>query len=119
MRLLCEHRSGDLRNMQQELEFVSRGSETAAVNAEVAALMDRAKNATLTEPRDAQIQDVLAQREVRVMRSYRPRLLRAGTAAARLRSEVFEVLVQTGPGAEAKGGPIGEAEVFWDGISLR
>jgi hypothetical protein len=87
----------------------------------VAALVDRAKQVTLwrvTEPRDIQMQDALALREVRVMKSYRPKLLRAGTAAARIRSEMFDVLVQTGRRADAnpEGGPMGEGEVFWDGI---
>ena len=78
---------------------------------EFAALVDRAKQATLWrvgDPRASQIQDALARREIRVMRSYRTKLLREGTAAARIRSEMFDVLTA---GAEGKG----EAEVFWDG----
>jgi len=128
MRLLCEHRSGELRNMQREMESVmksavSRNFHAAAATAEVAALVDRAKEVTLwrvTEPCEAQMQDALAQREVRMMRSYRPRLLRAGTAAARIRSEMFDVLSQTGRSTwtDADGRPLGESEVFWDGISL-
>ena len=82
---------------------------------EVAALADRAKQATRTEH---QVQDALALREVRVMTSYRPRLLRAGTAAARIRSDVFSVLAQMGRRSDTEGGPIGEREIFWDGIGL-
>ena len=124
-RLLCEHRTVELRKMQREMESVmssavSRNFEPAANAAEVAAaLVDRAKQATLwrvNEPRDAQMQDALAQREICLMRSYRPRLLRAGTAAARIRSDVFNVLVQTGRWVDAEGAPIGESELFWDGI---
>jgi hypothetical protein len=50
------------------------------------------------EPSDAQMQNALALREVRVMKSYRPKLLRMGTATvtARIWSEIFDVLVQTG-----------------------
>ena len=77
-------------------------------------LVDRAMQATLS----AQMQDELALREVHVMSSYRPRLLRAGTAAARIRSDVFDVLVQTARRADAEDEPIDECEVFWDGISL-
>ena len=42
------------------------------------------------------------------MKSYRPKLLRKSTAAARIRSEMLDEL-DTEPGAE------GEGEVFWDG----
>jgi hypothetical protein len=46
------------------------------------------------------------------MRSYRPKLLRTGAAAARIRNEVLDMLVNimTGRGAEV------EAEVFWNGV---
>ncbi len=132
MRLLREHRSGELRKMQCEIESVMSGvvsrnfDPTAAAaeetpSAEVAALVDRAKQVTcwrVTESHFVQMQDALALREVRVMTSYRPRLLRAGTAAARIRSDVFGVLAQTGLWTDTEGGPIGEREVFWDGIGL-
>ncbi len=132
MRLLREHRSGELRKMQREIESVMSGAvsrnfdSTAAAaeetpSAEVAALVDHAKQVTcwrVTEPRSAQIQDALALHEVRVMTSYRPRLLHAGTAAARIRSDIFAVLAQTGPWKDTEGVPIGEREVFWDGIGL-
>ena len=125
MRLLCEHRSGELRNMQREMESVmssavSRNFFDNASTAEVAALVDRAKKVTLwrvSDPHDARMQDALALREVRIMKSYRPRLLRAGTAAARIRSEIFDVLVQTGRWEDTDGEPMGKREVFWDGIS--
>ena len=50
------------------------------------------------------------------MRSYHPRLLRAGTAAAQIGSDVFDMLVQTGRWADAEGGPLDDREVFWDRI---
>jgi hypothetical protein len=127
MQLLCENRSGDLRYMQREMECTMSRDDSRDVfdstgsDAEVAALVDRAKRATLwrvTDPRacDAQVQDALARREIRVMRSYRPKLLRAGSAASRIRSEMLNVLVKTGSGAQAQVecGPISEGEVFWD-----
>ena len=109
------------REMQSAMDSaVSRNFEPAANAAEVAAaLVVRAKQATLwrvTGPSEAQMQDALVQREIRLVRSYRPRLLRAGTAAAQIRSDVFDMLVQTGRWADAEGGPPGEMEVFWDGI---
>lgn len=128
IRLLCETRARELKNMQREMvsvmsNAVSRNFFDTAGDAEVAALVNRAKKVTLwrvTEPRDVQMQDALALREVRVMKSYRPKLLQAGTAAARIRREVFNVLVQTGQraGADFEGGLMGENEVFWDGISV-
>ncbi|KAH9016132.1 hypothetical protein EDB85DRAFT_2021856 [Lactarius pseudohatsudake] len=130
MRLLREHRSGELKKMQREMRSVISGAvsrnfdPTSATadetsSAEVVALVDRAKQLTswrVAEPHSAQLQDALALREVRVMTSYRPLLLRAGTAAARIRSDMFRVLAQTG--LRTEGGPIGEREIFWDGIVL-
>jgi hypothetical protein len=118
MRLLCENRSGKLKDMQGEMESImsrvdSRDIDTTSSDAEVTELVDCAKQATLwrvTDPSASQIQDTLARREIRVMRSYRPKLLRAGTAASQIRIEVLDVLVKTGPGADAE-----EGEVFWDG----
>jgi hypothetical protein len=52
--------------------------------------------------------------EVAVTRGYRPRLLRAGTAAASVRTGIFCVLARTeGLG---RGTPLNEEDVFWDGI---
>ena len=116
MRLLCEHRSGDLRDMQRELSVVITDVSGNLDTDEL--LVERAKHATLwrsTEPSDAQMQDALARREVRAMMGYRPQLLRAGTAAARIRSDVLDVLVQTGRWVEG-GELIGERGVFWDGL---
>ena len=101
--------------MQREMESImsrvdSRDVDLVDADSEVAALVDRAKQATLwrvEDPRASQMQDELARREVRVMRNYRPKLLQEGAAAARIRSEVLDVL-NTGPGAE-------ESKVFWDG----
>ena len=101
--------------MQREMETImsrvdSRDVDLVDADGEVAALVDRAKQVTLwrvEDPRASQMQDELARREVRVIRNYRPKLLREGKAAARIRSEVLDVL-NTGPGAE-------ESKVFWDG----
>ena len=101
--------------MQREMESImsrvdSRDVDLVDADGEVAALVDRAKQVTLwrvEDPPASQIQDELARREVRVMRNYRPKLLREGTATARIRSEVLDVL-NTGPGAE-------ESKMFWDG----
>jgi len=98
--------------MQRELDSV--GTDVSGSFVDTDALVDRAKQATLWRVTDDPMQDALARREVRAMMCYRPRLLRAGTAAARIRSEVLDVLVQTGRWAE--GGLIGEREVFWDGL---
>lgn len=98
--------------MQREMEIVMSNAVAVTENRDiVTSLADRAMQATLL----AQMQDELALREVHVMSSYRPRLLRAGTAAARIRSDVFSVLVQT---SQKTDGPIDESEVFWDGISV-
>ena len=101
--------------MQREMESImsrvdSRDVDLVDADGEVAALVDRAKQVTLwrvEDPPASQMQDELARREVRVMRNYRPKLLREGTATARIRSEMLDVL-NTGPGAE-------ESKVFWDG----
>jgi len=117
MRLLYERRSVELRSMQREMESVMIGAVSCCVD--TAALVERAKQVTLwrvTEPSSIQMQDTLARREVRAMMSYRPRLLRKGTAAARIRSEVFDTLAQSGRWTEERGEPMGEREVFWDGI---
>jgi hypothetical protein len=101
--------------MQREMEVVMSKAGAVSENCDTdASLVDRAKQATL----DAQMQDELALHEVHVMNNYRPRLLRAGTAAARIRSEVFDVLVETARRADAEFRPTCESEVFWDGIAL-
>ena len=88
--------------------------DAESADGEVYALIHRAKQMTLRrveDPRTSQIQDALARREIRVMKSYRPKLLREGTVAARIRSETLDVLdvLSTGPGLDDEGG------VFWDG----
>ena len=63
--------------------------------------MDCAKEATLwrvEDPRAFRIQGELARREIRLMKSYCPRLLRKSAAAARIRSEMLDEL-DTGPWA--------------------
>ena len=114
--------------MQREMGSVMSGAASHNCNATATAketssnvLVDRAKQATcwrVTEPSSAQVQDALALREIRLMTSYRPRLLRAGTAAARIRSDVFSVLAQSGPRTDTESAPMSEREVFWDGICL-
>jgi hypothetical protein len=126
MQLLCEHRSGDLKTMQREMESIvsrvdSRDVVETSADTEVDALVDRVKQTTLwrvsDDLRDAQVQDTLARREIRVMRSYRPKLLHMGTAAAWIRSEMLDVLVKMVLWVDAEGGLMGEAELFWDGCN--
>jgi hypothetical protein len=119
MRFLCEHRSGALKNMQREMDSIMnridlRDDVETKADTGVDALVDRAKQTTLwrvsDDPREVQVQDTLARREIHVMRSYRPKLLRASSATTRIRSDVLDVLMKTGRGADAE-----EGEVFWDG----
>ena len=101
--------------MQREMESIMNSVDSRDVvdadsaDGEVAALVDRAKQTTLWRAEDSrasQIQDTLARREIRVMKSYRPRLLRESAAAARIRSEMLNLLTWA-DGSEEK--------VFWDG----
>ena len=100
--------------MQREMESIMNGVDSRDVvdadsaDGEVDALVDRAKQTTLwrvEDPRASQIQDTLARREIRVMKSYRPKLLREGAATARIRREMLNLLM----------GADGGEEVFWDG----
>lgn len=117
-----------LRKMQRETEFVVSGTvfynfvPTAAAAEEVPLVQGRC----ICGPRE--VSDVLARHgacsfqvrdmgppgmcEVRVMTSYRPRLLRAGTAAARIRNDGLVCLGGQGHG-RAREVAIGEREVFW------
>ena len=84
-------------------------------SAEETALVERADRATgwrLGER--GPFWHALALHEVRVMKSYRPHLLLAQTAAASIRSGVFHVLSRTeGLG---RGALLSQRDVFWDGI---
>ena len=90
-------------------------TESNPVSAEESALVERADRATGWQLAErGAFWHALALHEVRVMKSYRPSLLLAQTAAASIRSGVFHVLSRTeGLG---KGARLGEKDVFWDGI---
>lgn len=99
--------------------------------AEEAALVERAKQAagcwqvtttTVSPPDQAAaavgdtsvpLRDALALREVRVMKSYRPRLFREGIASAKIRREVIRVLCR---GRNGRGSEM--MDIFWDKINL-
>ena len=107
------------------------GSGVPSAAAEEAALVERAKQATgcwqvttttVSPPDQAAaavgdtsvpLRDALALREVRVMKSYRPRLFREGIASAKIRREVIRVLChgRNGRGSEMM-------DIFWDKINL-
>ena len=106
------------------------GSGVPSAAAEEAALVERAKQATdcwqvttttVSPDRAAAavgdtsvpLRDALALREVRVMKSYRPRLFREGIASATIRREVIRVLChgRNGRGSEMM-------DILWDNINL-
>lgn len=107
------------------------GSGVPSAAAEEAVLVERAKQATgcwqvtkTTESSPDQaaggggdssvpLRDALALREVRVMKSYRPRLFREGIVSAKIRREVIRVLChgRNGRGCEMM-------DIFWDQINL-
>jgi hypothetical protein len=96
-------------------------TESDPPSAEETALVERADRATgcqlaerVAGPRRSWDWRKLALNEVRVMKGYRPRLLRAGTAAAGVRAGVFRILAQT-EGLD-RGTPLSEKDVFWDEI---
>ena len=101
--------------MQGEMESIMNNVDSREVvvdadgaDGEVDALIHRAKQTTLRrveDPRTSRIQDALARHEIRVMKSYRPKLLREGTVAVRIRSEMLDVL-STGPGSDDEGGGV-------------
>lgn len=92
-------------------------TESGPQSMEELALVERAMEVTgwqVTEPSSVRTRNTLALHEVRVMKSYRPCLLRAGTAAAKIRGEIFHILSQT----EGRGHDVSPSEknVFWDRI---
>jgi hypothetical protein len=105
----------------------SSGSESglSSTAAEGAALVERAKRATgswpvmtTTEPRTGdrsagrssfRLSNALALREVRVMKSYRPRLIREGDITAIIRGEIVRILFPNGCSITVE-------DIFWDGI---
>ena len=107
------------------------GSGVPSAAAEEAALVERAKQATgcwqvttttVSPPDQAAaavgdtsvpLRDALALREVRVMKSYRPRLFREGIASAKIRREVIRVLCH---GRNSRGSEM--MDIFWDKINL-
>ena len=59
------------------------------------------------------VRDALALHEVRVMKSYRPRLLHEGGFAAEIRCEIVRILSD---GRNSRGCDITAEDIFWDGI---
>jgi hypothetical protein len=59
------------------------------------------------------VRDALALYEVRVMKSYRPRLLDKGGFAAEIRCEIVRILLD---GPNGRGCDITAEDIFWDGI---
>lgn len=88
-------------------------SESDSPSAEELALVESADRVTGWRDEKGAVPGrvALMLREVAVMKGYRPRLLRAGTAAASVRAGVFCVVARTG-GL----GQLSEEDVFWDGI---
>ena len=110
------------------------GSSLSSAAEEEAALVERAKEvtgcwqairATAASPDQTEaaaggssvwLRHALALHEVRVMKSYRPRLFREGVAAARIRREVLRLL---SPSTDGRRGPAGDMkDIFWDQIVL-
>jgi hypothetical protein len=60
-----------------------------------------------------QLRDALALHEVRVMKSYRPRLLSEGHFTAAIRREIVLILSH---GAHGRGRDTTAEDIFWDGI---
>jgi len=113
----------------------SSGSGAPSATAEEATLLERVKRVTRGWPVIAATEslgdqsagdagcgssdrsrDALALHEVRVMRSYRPRLLHEGLFAAAIRREIVSILF---PGADDRDERYGRGcDIFWDGIVL-
>ena len=60
--------------------------------------------------------DALALHEVRVMKSYRPRLLHEGHFAAKIRREIVHIFSPGTDGQNGRGCDITAEDIFWDGI---
>jgi hypothetical protein len=120
------------RTMSRDFDETDHGDNASAAeppSAEEAALVQLAADVTgwkVTSPGAIRQRDALALHEVRVMKKYRPRLLRAtgsvvGTIASQIRREITRcILAQTdseeGETEEGESSvPPGEV-VFWDGI---
>ena len=99
----------------------SSGSDPSSATAEEAALVERAKRATgggwpvIAAP-ELPGGDALALHEVRVMKSYRPRLLQEGSTAAMIRREIIRALSTGADGLNGRGRDITAEDIFWDGI---
>ena len=108
------------------------GSGPSSATAEEVTLVERVKRVTggwpavtATEPPGDQapgygssdgvdrVRDALALHQVRVMKSYRPRLLDEGVFAAGIRSEIHRILSD---GQNSRGCDITAEDIFWDGI---
>jgi hypothetical protein len=110
----------------------SSGSGPSNATAEEAALLEQVKRVTggwpiitATESLGGQssgdagcgssdrVRDALALHEVRVMKSYRPRLLHEGLFTAAIRCEIVRILSD---GRNGRGCDITAEDIFWDGI---
>jgi hypothetical protein len=109
--------------MESLMDTVSRDFDPQSdpPSAEETALVESANRATgcrIAElaigPRGICAGDALALHEIRVMKSYRPQLLWAGTVAVGVRAGLFRVLAQTR--RSSYGLSLNEEDVFWDGI---
>jgi hypothetical protein len=111
------------------------GSGPSSATAEEAALLERMKRVTGVWPvitateslgdqsaGDAgcgssdRLSDALALHEIRVMKSYRPRLLHEGLSAAAIRCEIVRILSPEADGRNGRGCDITAEDIFWDGI---
>jgi hypothetical protein len=111
------------------------GSGPSSATAEEAALLERVKRVTggwpvitATESLGDQsagdagcgssdrLRDALALHEVRVMKSYRPRLLEEGLFVAEIRREIVLILSHGADGRNGRGCDITAEDIFWDGI---
>ena len=109
------------------------GSGLSSAAEEEAALVERAKEVTgcwqavrttAASPSDQTeaaaggssvwLRHALALHEVRVMKSYRPRLFREGVTAARIRREVLCILSPSSDGRKGRAGNM--KDIFWDQI---
>jgi len=111
------------------------GSSPSSVTAEEAALLERVKRVTSGWPEimateslgdqssgdagcgsSVRLRETLALREVRAMKSYRPRLLHEGLIAAAIRRDIVHILAPGTDGQSGRGCDITVEDIFWDGI---
>jgi len=112
------------------------GSGPSSATAEEATLLERVKRVTggwpvitATESLGDQsagnagcgssdrVRDALALHEVRVMKSYRPRLFHEGSIAEAIRIEIVRILSPRTDGQNGRDCDITSEDIFWDGIA--